>query len=87
ESDPTLAARDLLMEVYHAQKSYREAHNQWAPTLDALGLDDARLSLGSAQITGFQTEEDGFVVTATLRQRDGDRVLYTNHLSRIWEGD
>ncbi|MEM0962215.1 MAG: carbohydrate-binding family 9-like protein, partial [Bacteroidota bacterium] len=46
ESDPTLAARDLLMEVYHAQKSYREAHNQWAPTLDALGLDDARLSLG-----------------------------------------
>ena len=86
EPDPTLAARDLLMEVYHAQKAYREAHEAWAPSLDALGLDPARLASGDARITGLRPDGNGFVVAATLRPPGGvARTLYTNHLSRIWE--
>ena len=86
QPDPTLAARDLLMEVYHAQKAYREANETWAPSLDALGL--GRLGDGPTRITDFRPEADGFVVTAEVRLGDGSvRTLQTNHLSRIWEED
>ena len=74
------------MEVYHAQKAYYAAHERWAPSLDALGLDPDRLAAGDARITGFEAEGDGFVVTATLTPPDGPpRTLRTDHESRIWE--
>ncbi|WP_420456020.1 carbohydrate-binding family 9-like protein [Rubrivirga sp.] len=84
--DPTLAARDLLMEVYHAQKAHHETHERWATSLDDLGLPADRLASGAARVVGMRPEGDGFVVTAEVRQPDGTvRTLWTNHLSRIWE--
>ncbi len=83
--DPTLPARDLLMAIYHAQKSYHAAHERWAATLDALGLAPADLRTETARITGFTSSETGYVVTAVVRLPDGsEKTLYTNERSRIW---
>ena len=85
EPDPTLAARDLLMEVYHAQKLYHDAHDRWASTLDALGLPTDRLVLEGARITDLRRDGGGFRVTVQATLPDGTvQTLYTNHLSRIW---
>ena len=86
EPEPTLPARDLLMEVYHAQKAYRQRHGRWALGLDALGLDPVLLSSGTARVTGLHSTRDGFEATATVRLADGSvRTLRTDHESRVWE--
>lgn len=86
EQDPTLVARDLLMEVYHAQKAYREEHGRWALSLSALGVPQERLRLENSRVTRMQVDPLGFVVTAEVQLEDGSkRTLSTNHLSRIWE--
>ncbi len=86
QPDPTLVARDLLMEVYHAQKAYYAAHERWAPSIDALGLGPDRLAVGEARVIDLRVEDDGFVVTATLRLPDGSvQTFHTDHESRIWE--
>ena len=86
EPDPTLAARDLLMEVYHAQKTFYDAHERWARSLGELAIPAERLARGAARVTDLRPDTDGFVVTAESRQPDGTvRTLQTNHQSRIWE--
>lgn len=86
EPDPTLPVRDLLMEVYHAQKAYRAAHGRWAPSLARLGLDPDRLATEAGEVTGMRSANGGFEVTAVARLADGAvRPLHTDDESRIWE--
>ena len=38
QPDPTLPARDLLMEIYHRQKSYQAREKKWTDSFDQLGM-------------------------------------------------
>ncbi len=83
--DPALPARDLLMQVYHAQKAYHAQHSRWASTLDALGLSADGLRTKTAHLTAFTPSESGFTATAEVRLPDGTtRTFHTNELSRLW---
>ena len=80
--DPTLAARDLLMGVYHAQRSYRRRSGHYAEDLETLGLklaDDPNIE-GPALETG----PDGFVATVKVKLVDGSWItLRTRQDSRL----
>lgn len=85
EPDPTLAARDLLMAVYHAQKAYHQAHGAWASSFEELGLTLDALRADDTRIVTMQTEDNGFVVEARAVLPNGTvQTLYTNQLSRVW---
>lgn len=43
-SDPTLRARDALLEIYYAQRDFHQQHQRWASSLDQLKLDQNLLS-------------------------------------------
>lgn len=90
EPDPAMPARDLLMEVYHAQKAYRATHGRWATSLARLGLDPDHLATEAggvaAQVTSMRAVRDGFEVTATVTWPDGSvQTLHTDDESRIWD--
>jgi Carbohydrate family 9 binding domain-like len=48
--DATLPARQWLQDVYYAERTYRQAHAQWAPTLELLGLPAPVDPLGGAEL-------------------------------------
>jgi ketosteroid isomerase-like protein len=43
--DPTLPARDALMEIYYHQRAFQEKHGRWAHSLDELALTPETLAL------------------------------------------
>jgi len=61
--DPDQAVRDLLMEVYHRQRSYQGRHGSWAEDLDRLGMPrDVWTPFGS--VPRLERTAEGY--TATL---------------------
>jgi len=52
-ADPSLAARDRLMEVYHHQKSFQAKNGRWAASLAELGLPAAEGVKLTATENGF----------------------------------
>ncbi len=83
--DPTLPARDLLMQVYHAQKAFRQQHDRWAASLEALGLSPEHVRTEKARVVGMQMQDGGFTVEAHVQLPGGStRTLYTNEVSHIW---
>ena len=84
--DPTLAARDLLMGVYHRQRAYRQKFGQWAKSLDALGMegDTPESVVGPVRI---EVHNGGYTASATIRMPDGGtRKIHTRQDSKIWFG-
>jgi predicted peptidase len=82
--DPALPARDLLMEIYHHQKSFRERHGRWAERLDDLAIDPKTLKRFPSPPEMHLTD-DGFL--ATLRRTAEDGVREEWHVrqdSRLW---
>ncbi len=74
--DPTLPARDALMEVYYAQRAYRDEHGEWAERLEELSIDHPNLSM--------RRDGDGFIAEIETRLDDGSAArLSVNHESRI----
>ena len=41
-ADPTARARDRLIDIYEAQKAYKQTHGRWAATLTELGISSGR---------------------------------------------
>ncbi len=71
--DPTLPARDRLMEVYHREKSFHEQHGRWTVSLQELGIEQLQskafpkpLELKSTEL-GFQASLDVPVSGAAMR--------------------
>jgi ketosteroid isomerase-like protein len=54
--DPTLRARDALMEIYYHQRAFRQQHGRWARRLTELELDSAARALNPQLVT----TDDGF---------------------------
>jgi len=68
--DPAGPARERLMEIYQAQRAYREKTGAWAATLGALGLPDTPRPPGQSPPT-LQSTAGGFESSITLNSREG----------------
>jgi hypothetical protein len=84
EPDPTLAARDMAMQVYHAQKTFKESAERWARDLAELGL----AALGDRgrypRVVRMSVADDTFEVEVTDSLPSGRVVrVFTDHESRI----
>ncbi len=82
--DPALSARDLLMEIYHREKSYQAREQKWTDSFDRLGLQaEAWRSLASPP--KLRLTADGFEATLETPTAGGKRaLLHTRQDSRLW---
>lgn len=77
--DPSAAARELLMSVYHAQRSYQRQVGSWAATLDDLAL---RFLAETAPI--LRLTASGFEASAEYRDpTETVRILRVREDSRL----
>lgn len=70
--DPTLPARDKLMEIYYAQKAFYKDHGRYAATLAELGLADPTIDMTA---TGAEF---------SASTRAGSRVVHVRQDSKLW---
>jgi len=86
--DPTAATRDALMEVYHRQRVYRDAHKRYATSLAELGWMPADAPGFSAASLRLEPRTGGFLASAEARMPDGSTAtLHTREDSYLWRGD
>lgn len=64
--DPSLPARDLLMEIYHLQRGYRQRFGRYAASLDELGLK-TRTAAGMTEPVRMESTRTGYTATAEVR--------------------
>jgi hypothetical protein len=69
--DPSGPVRDRLMEIYRAQRSYRDKHKAWAASLDALDLPPHPLPPGERPASLRALGAGGFEASITLDAHDG----------------
>jgi hypothetical protein len=70
--DPTLPARDRLMEIYYLQRTFHKAHGRYALSLEDLGVSDPAI-----QMTARPAE-----YTATTRA--DSRIVHVRQDSKLW---
>ena len=70
--DPTLPARDRLMEVYYRQKAFRKEHGKYAKTLGELGISDPAIEM-TASAAEFSASS-----------RAGSSVVHVRQDSKLW---
>lgn len=75
--DPSAAARDFLMAVYHAQRAHQKRTNRWAATFAELELAPPS-SIPSAHLSAT---DDGFTTHADFGT---DQRLFVRTDSRLW---
>jgi hypothetical protein len=80
--DPTLPARDRLMEVYHREKSFREEHGRFATTLQELGLKRA-VSKDFLQPLELKATELGYQAALEVPIAGRSRRLCVDQDSRL----
>ena len=82
--DPSLPVRDLLQEIYYAERSYRGQHDRYSVSLKELGLDGfhGRRLIGVPHV---QLTPDGFWATAEIKLPDGNfQRWHIRQDSKIW---
>lgn len=81
--DASLTDRDLLMEIYHRQKSFHKQHGRWASALTELGVNSDntnRLREADLRLT-----DDGYQATlVTPIAGQAVRKLHVRQDSRLW---
>ena len=85
--DLSAPARDLLMEVYHAQHKFHQSHGHWADAIDALGplLSSTFLSSTLAASLQMHTTQGGFTAAVLCQAEDGtSKLLHIRTDSRLW---
>ncbi len=80
--DPTLPARDRLMEVYHREKSFREEHGRFATSLQELGIEQAVAKEFPKPIE-LKATKPGFEATLDVSLPGGEQHLYVNQDSHL----
>ena len=82
--DPTLPARDALMEVYYRQRAFKKQAGRCARTSEELGLGSA--GSGPAPAVELVAKEAGYTATARVPTSAGAmRVLHVRDDSKLWE--
>lgn len=87
QADPTLPAREMLMEIYHGQHVFRDAKGRFAATLAELHLErlGLRAAKSPAKLVAMELERNGFRATARIPlPGDGKAVIQVDHESRLW---
>ncbi|MEO8426387.1 MAG: carbohydrate-binding family 9-like protein [Verrucomicrobiota bacterium] len=67
--DPAAPARDLLQEIYYAERDYHEKHGRFGASLSELGLAHVRWSR-LADTPKIQITVDGFWASAEIKLRE-----------------
>ncbi len=80
--DPSAPARDLLMDVYHAQQEYRAAHGQWAAAV--ADLRPLLLSPLAASLQMQATAEDFTATVVYQAENTASTPLHVRADSRLW---
>src|SRR5215475_11603676 len=70
---PGKAARDIVLDVYHAQRDYWSDHSRWAQTLTELGWATNEVSAGVEPPELLPTP-DGYVCSAGFQDSSGHHV-------------
>lgn len=80
----THAMRELLMTVYHHQKSYFGKNKSWAETLEQLDITDTPLNRLNESGFNIRLTEQGYVATYTSTLASGKTVsMQINERSRL----
>jgi hypothetical protein len=83
--DPTEAARDLLMNIYHRQRQYRGQYKRSAATLRELGLPEDYGKTWASSAISIRPTPGGYVATITVHTPGrGSVVLHGRQDSRVW---
>lgn len=80
--DPGESARELLMELYHRQKTFHRQHGRWMTSLDEFAWTPAAQLPGSLKL---QATQAGF--EASVEEPDSGpatQVWHVRHDSRLW---
>ena len=70
--DPTLPARDKLMEIYYAQKAFLKEHGKYAASVAELGMTDSAIAM-TATAKEFSAST-----------RSGPRIVHVRQDSKLW---
>jgi hypothetical protein len=83
-TDPTLPGRDLLMGVYHRQKSYHERHGRWAGSLQELAIPTSAARAFPKPLE-LKVGDDGFQASLEVPIPGGlTRRLFVRQDSQLW---
>ena len=84
KAEASFASRDLLMEIYHRQRTYQQTHGRWAASFDELAFKP-KPSSTAAELSMMPTEE-GFQATAIVTHPDKSQELWNvRQDSKIWK--
>ena len=84
QADPAVPTRDLLMEIYYAEREFHSKQKSWSDSLEKLGLGD--LGVRSPYAVRLKLTSDGFKATATLRLPFGKTEhWHITQESRLWK--
>ena len=78
--DPSLAARELLMKVYQAQRHHRQANGRWASRIEDLKIDGLSASPLGASLILKETPE-GYDASV---EAGAGRRWHVRQDSRFW---
>ena len=83
-SDPAAPVRDVLHQIYYAQRDYREKHRVWAETLEELHLSIGLIA-GLRKAPVLKSTNDGFEVVAEIRLPNGKtQEWHIRQDSHVW---
>jgi hypothetical protein len=69
---PGKAARDLALEVYHAQRDYRNSNRRWATNISELGFDSSKLPNGMDS-AAIEYSGNGYVCSVAFKESERER--------------
>jgi cellulose/xylan binding protein with CBM9 domain len=82
--DPAASARDVLHEIYYAQRAYHEKHKRWAASMEELGLSAWKLC-ALEQSPALKLTPDGFEATTAVQLPKGKtQRWHIRQDARIW---
>jgi hypothetical protein len=84
--DPTLAARDRLMTVYHRQREFHTRFGRYAKSAADLGMDAGVGGEDRPEPVGIEATGDGYTAGARVNLSGGAaRTLHVRQDSKLWE--
>jgi len=82
--DPTLPARDLLMEVYYRQRDFQKQHGRYAASLADLAMTGPAPSPIEGPVD-LATTDIGYVASVKIGLPDGpSQLLHVREDSKLW---
>jgi hypothetical protein len=82
--DPSMPARSILMQVYHAQREFVAKNGKYASSLKELGLLPERKE-GMQAIKNFDMKPHGYVARVMLKDGETKSIWHVNEISKLWK--